>query len=258
MKGLVLAGGYGKRLRPYTQNLPKPLLEVAGQPLVTYPLLLFKRYGIENVVLCVGYLWEKIKGRLGDGKEYGISIRYAVEDTPLGTGGAIWNAFNQNMVEGDFFVLAYSDTIMKLNLSEMMENAIKHDCSVIGVVKPRNPYGVVEIKEWKGKIGEIVEFREKPIMQQYVNAGIYVIKKEQVAPFLKYPVEKQISFEKEVIPAMLEKGEKVLAYDITRENDWFWYPIDTCKEFENANGKDREAIERILEELSTPVNLRLI
>ena len=92
MKAIILAGGLGERLRPLTDNVPKPLLPVKGKPIVQHAIENFKKHGIKDIVLSVGYRADKIKEYFGDGSKFGVKISYCVEDEPLGTGGAIKKA----------------------------------------------------------------------------------------------------------------------------------------------------------------------
>ncbi|RLG09596.1 MAG: nucleotidyltransferase, partial [Thaumarchaeota archaeon] len=92
MKAVILAGGYGKRLKPYTENVPKPLLSVAGRSILEWQIRWLKHYGFREILICAGYLKEKIVNEVGSGTKYGVKVGYVVEDKPLGTGGAVKNA----------------------------------------------------------------------------------------------------------------------------------------------------------------------
>ncbi|MCL7386798.1 MAG: nucleotidyltransferase family protein, partial [Thaumarchaeota archaeon] len=92
MKAAILAGGYGKRLRPLTETIPKPLLPVGDRGIIEWQISWLKQHGISEIVICAGYLKERIVERLGDGSRYGVKIEYAFEEKPLGTGGALKNA----------------------------------------------------------------------------------------------------------------------------------------------------------------------
>ena len=92
MRAIILAGGLGTRLRPLTENTPKPLLPVKNRPIIEHAIINFKKHGINDIVLSIGYLADKIKDYFGTGENWGVSISYVVEDQPLGTGGAIKKA----------------------------------------------------------------------------------------------------------------------------------------------------------------------
>jgi mannose-1-phosphate guanylyltransferase len=118
VKALVLAAGYGERLRPLTDTIPKPLIEVGGQPLIYYPLLLLRHAGIREVVVNVHYLAGKIEAALGHGQALGLAITYAPEPVLLGTGGPL--LVLRDYLHGEPFLILNSDTIMDLDLPAMI------------------------------------------------------------------------------------------------------------------------------------------
>jgi NDP-sugar pyrophosphorylase family protein len=118
MRALVLAAGIGERLRPLTETTPKPLLEIGGRPLIHYPLAMLRRAGIRDVAINVHHLAEKISNALGDGARFGINITWAPEPTLLGTGGPL-NGL-KDFLGADTFVIANSDTILDLDLAEVI------------------------------------------------------------------------------------------------------------------------------------------
>jgi mannose-1-phosphate guanylyltransferase len=118
MKALVLAAGIGERLRPLTETTPKPLLEIGGRPLIHYPLAMLKRAGITNVAINVHHLANKLEDALGDGGRFGIAITWAPEPKLLGTGGPL-NGL-KGFLGADTFVIANSDTILDLDLSQVI------------------------------------------------------------------------------------------------------------------------------------------
>jgi Nucleoside-diphosphate-sugar pyrophosphorylase involved in lipopolysaccharide biosynthesis/translation initiation factor 2B, gamma/epsilon subunits (eIF-2Bgamma/eIF-2Bepsilon) len=114
MKAAILAGGYGKRLRPLTETIPKPLLPVGERGIIEWQISWLKQHGISEIVICAGYLKERIVERLGDGSRYGVKIEYAFEEKPLGTGGALKNA--RYLLENeDIFLLVNGDVLTDLN-----------------------------------------------------------------------------------------------------------------------------------------------
>jgi NDP-sugar pyrophosphorylase family protein len=118
MRALVLAAGLGERLRPLTDSVPKPMLDLGGRPLIRYPLAMLKRAGITEVAINVHHLASAIEGGLGDGSRLGLTITYAPEPVLLGTGGPL-NGL-RDFLGGDSFVIANSDTILDLDLSAMI------------------------------------------------------------------------------------------------------------------------------------------
>src|SRR5215472_774208 len=118
MKALVLAAGYGERLRPITDTIPKPLVEIGGRPLIHYPLLLLRHTGIRDVAVNVHHLADKIEAVLGDGRSLGLAITYSPEPVLLGTGGSL--VALRDYFGGEPFLILNGDTILDLDLPAMI------------------------------------------------------------------------------------------------------------------------------------------
>ncbi|MGH7813557.1 MAG: nucleotidyltransferase family protein [Candidatus Binataceae bacterium] len=118
MRAIVLAAGRGERLRPLTDTIPKPMLEVGGRPVIHYVLRMLRRAGIADVAINLHHLGDRIRGGLGDGAQFGMRIRWAPEPVLLGTGGPI--AALRDYLSDDTFVIANSDTILDLDLAAMI------------------------------------------------------------------------------------------------------------------------------------------
>jgi len=219
MKAVILAGGLGRRLRPLTDDTPKPLLKVSGKPIIVRQIEWLKKHGIDEIIICAGYLREKIIKELGNGCKYDVKIGYVVEDQPLGTGGAIKNTeiFLKN--ETGFYILN-GDVLTNLDPNELRSIGEKYIGS-IALVHLKSPYGIVEIK---GE--EIVRFREKPLIKEYwINAGIYYFKPQ----IFKYLPDRG-DIEKETFPILAKRG---LLKAVKYENV-FWKSIDTHKDLQEA------------------------
>ena len=219
MKAVILAGGLGRRLRPLTDDTPKPLLKVSGKPIIVRQIEWLKKHGIDEIIICAGYLREKIIKELGNGCKYDVKIGYVVEDQPLGTGGAIKNTeiFLKN--EMGFYILN-GDVLTNLDPNELRSIGEKYIGS-IALVHLKSPYGIVEIR---GE--EIVRFREKPLIKEYwINAGIYYFKPQ----IFKYLPDRG-DIEKETFPILAKRG---LLKAVKYENV-FWKSIDTHKDLEEA------------------------
>ncbi|MHA1615846.1 MAG: nucleotidyltransferase family protein [Candidatus Njordarchaeales archaeon] len=224
MKALILAGGFGKRLRPYTENIPKPLVRVKGKPILVHQIEWLKKFGIRDIVLAVGYLKEKVIEEIGSGKNFGVRVAYVVEEEPLGTAGAIKNAENVLHNEKFFFVLN-GDIITDIDLNVIIDKILNSGHNVLGVlalVPLPSPYGIIEIDDE----GRILQFREKPVLRNYwINAGVYCFRPE----IFEYLPEKG-DIERTAFPKLAEEG-KLLA--VPFENV-FWKAIDTHKDIEEA------------------------
>ena len=220
MKGLILAGGKGTRLRPLTLNTPKPIVPVANRPFLLYQLDLMKSAGITEIILSLSYQPRKIEDLLKDGADYDVLVRYAVESAPLGTAGAFKNA--EAWIEGPTVVFN-GDVLTSLDLGALIEtHREKGAVATIFLTPVEDPtaYGLVETDS----SGRIHRFLEKPGMDEItcntINAGIYVLEPSLLEHM---PQGKPFSFERELFPALLEKGEPMYAV----VPDCYWIDIGT-------------------------------
>ena len=134
MRAMILAAGKGTRLRPLTESVPKPLLEVAGRPMIAFPLQLLREAGIEEVVINLHHLGQQIRRRLGDGKAYDVRITYSEEDPILDTGGAI-AAAREFLGRGTFVVLN-ADTVINLRLHDVIDFHRQRRATATLVLRP--------------------------------------------------------------------------------------------------------------------------
>jgi len=219
VKAVLLAGGYGKRLRPLTDSIPKPLLEVAGKPIIVWQIEWLKGYAIREFVVCAGYLREMIVQTLGSGGKFGVRIGYSVEDEPLGTGGALKNA--EHLLKSDRqFIVVNGDILTTLNplkMTELLDNCV----ACIALTRLPSPYGIVEFDSVSHKVSR---FEEKPRLPNYINAGVYAF----TADIFKYLPEKG-DLEKHTFPNLVERG-LVCAHPYEAE----WISIDSHKDLEEA------------------------
>lgn len=224
MKAVILAGGYGKRLRPLTEEIPKPLIEVAGKPIIVWQIEWLKRHGIKDFIILVGYLRDRIIERIGSGQALGVKVAYVVEDEPLGTGGALKNA--EHLLRGEeVFLVLNGDIITDLDPLKLVD-ALKSRPGAVGAIAAiplRCPYGLLEIT---GE-GLVKGFKEKPILRDYwVNAGVYALRSE----ILDYLPEKG-DIERTAFPKLASEG-RLLA---VKYLDVYWRSIDTFKDVEEAS-----------------------
>ncbi len=239
MKGIIIAGGAGTRLRPLTYSRPKPLIPVVNRAFLEYQVALLKRHGIDEVIFCTNYMADKIQGHFGDGSKFGVSMRYAIEDTPLGTAGAIKNA--QNLTGRDTFVVLNGDVLTDFDLSEIIrfhkDNHALVTLTLKDVPSP-SPYGVIITDEH----GRVREFREpseatkkmlaanpnmEPTGIDYINAGIYIMEPEALDAI---PTGRPVSIERETYPQLLEQGKPVFAFAATG----YWLDIGRPEQYRQA------------------------
>lgn len=220
MIGAILAGGYGKRLRPHTDRIPKGLLELReGYTILHKQLDDFSYAGIRKVFMLTGYLSERIEQTFGS--EYrGMSIVYLREDKPMGKMFSMRNLISAS--DSDVMV-RNGDTVCDVDLRRMIDSSSGSGKPLtIHVTKLRSPYGIVEIDR-----GLIRNFMEKPVLDVFINAGIYVIRKDIFHYFLEASgsVEPELS----VFPLLAERG---LVSSYYEEGEWFG--IDSEKDLEGA------------------------
>ena len=219
---LVLCGGFGKRLRPLTDHVPKPMLEVAGKPMLQHHIDIFKKAGFTNFVFCTRYKHEVIEKYFGDGSKFGVKIRYSEEKEPLGTSGAIkLGAKGANdtiiVVNGD--VLYDADPAEILKFHEGVKEKTPELLATVFLVQMRSPYGIVKMDE-----NLIREFREKPLLNEWLNAGIYVLESKLISTLPEKGAIETLSF-----PGLAKEG-KIVGF----KHRGKWRDIGTIKDYETA------------------------
>ena len=171
MKAVILAGGLGTRLQPYTTFLPKPMLPLGEKPILEHLIDWTRKNGVKSVVLCVSYLRKTIEDYFEDGKRFGVSIEYAVSNRPLATAGQLKTA--EKFID-DTFVCMYGDSIFDFNLRNMINQHKKKKSFVtmsLYEYKTNLPYGVIETT----KTDKVVAWNEKPEIKANINMGCYVM-----------------------------------------------------------------------------------
>jgi NDP-sugar pyrophosphorylase family protein len=213
MKAIILAGGRGKRLRPITDYVPKPLVPIKNIPIIEWQLRYLKKFGIDEVIICTGYKQEMIENHLNM-KDIGIKIKYSIEKTPLGTGGAIKKA--GKMINDKSFFVINGDTITNIDLKKLATKK-----NVIAAIELRTKYGILETEDDK-----IINFKEKKeISDTWMNAGIYHLQKEVLK---ELPNKGDI--EKTVFPDYAKKGK----LNTIKFKNAKWYSVDSFKDMEEC------------------------
>lgn len=224
-KAILLVGGYGTRLRPLTEDVPKPMLPLAGLPVTEHQLMMAKRAGISDIVLATSYLSEVFIPYFGDGSTFGMKITYAVEAVPLGTGGAIRNAA---LMLGDAFlasdeplVIFNGDIITHHHLDRQIAFHRDKQADVtlhLTQVDDARAFGCVPT-DGDGRVTAFLEKMENPITNS-INAGCYVFQPhvlERIAP------DTVVSVEREVFPQLVAAGARVFGY----HEQAYWLDIGT-------------------------------
>jgi NDP-mannose synthase len=222
MKAVVLAGGKGTRLAPYTKILPKPLMPIGDMPILEVILRQMKAAGIGNVVLTVGHLSELLRAFFQDGHQLGLQIEYSYEQCPLGTAGPI------ALIDGlnDTFVVTNGDVLTTLSLKELIKfHKEQHATATIAVHhrKVKIDLGVVE----SDASARINGYIEKPVYDYCVSMGIYVFE-PRVISFI--PRGEYLDFP-DLVKKMVAAGEKVVGYHF----EGYWQDLGRPDDYELAS-----------------------
>jgi NDP-sugar pyrophosphorylase family protein len=180
---VIMAGGMGKRLRPHTENCPKPMLPVAGKPMLEHIIDRAKKEGFIHFVISINYLGHMIESHFGNGDNLGVKIHYLREQSPLGTVGALSLLSPMPSLP---FVVTNGDVVSDIRFSEILDFHSRHSADATMAVRLhewQHPFGVVQTQGV-----EIIGFDEKPIARSHINAGVYVL--ETSALQLLKPEEK--------------------------------------------------------------------
>ena len=220
MKAVILAGGFGKRLKPLTDNRPKPMIEILDKPILEWQIKHLAKNNIKEIIICVGYLKEQIIDFIASGNKFDVHVAYTVEDEPLGTGGALKNTYSLLKDEKNGFFMINGDILTNINFLDL---ANENNHSKLALVPLKSPYGIVEFDENLNVTG----FEEKPnIDGKWINAGIYFFNQE----VFDYLPERG-NIETTALPAMA-KEQKLKAKNF--ENS-FWKSIDSHKDIEESS-----------------------
>ncbi len=229
MKAVVMAGGEGSRLRPLTSRRPKPLAPVVNKPVMEHIVDLLRRYGVTEIVATLHYLADEIESYFGDGSSFGVSMNYVVEDTPLGTAGAVKLA--EDLLGNEPFLVISGDALTDLNLDALVADHVRTKAAAtITLQRVTNPleFGVVITDEES----RITRFLEKPswgeIFSDTINTGIYVLD-----PIVLSYMErgKAYDFSRDIFPRLLHEGKVVSGY-ITTD---YWTDIGNLQQYQQAN-----------------------
>jgi len=225
LKALILAGGQGLRLRPLTDDKPKPLVAVNGKPIAEWQLdWLIENVELEQATFLCGYKWTRLKEHFGSDYR-GVRIDYSVEEAPLGTGGAFRKAIAGAKIGDEDVLMMNGDIITDLPLGGMVaahSSAKSHPTITLLLVPYRSRFGIVHID----KQNLVKRFEEKPEFQDvWINGGVYVADPKRLMAHL--PEKGDI--ERETFPKLVVSGE-IMAYPYRG----FWSLIDSVKDIQEA------------------------
>ena len=225
LEAILLVGGQGTRLRPLTISTPKPMLPVAGYACTEHQIALARESGVERIILGTSYRAEVFEEHFGHGENFGVELVYAVEDEPLGTGGAIRNAAaHLTCGPNDPVIVFNGDVLTGLDIAGLVQKWRDADADValyLTRVEDPRPYGLVPTDA----NGRVLEFREKPttpeeIVTDQINAGCYVFKRSIIDSI---PSDRPVSVERETFPELLAADRIVIGV----VDEGYWLDLGT-------------------------------
>jgi NDP-sugar pyrophosphorylase family protein len=223
-KAVVMAGGFGTRMKELTKGTPKPMLPLKGKPILEYTIDMCKLYGITDIAISVYYLGDQIKAYFGDGSRFGVNITYFEEPEPLGTAGVL-RLYKDWLNEP--FVMCNADELKDIDLHDMYRAHVASGAlatDALTAVEDPSQYGVVALTG-----NRIDKFVEKPKLEEapsnLINAGLYIIEPEVVAMI----PEGFCMIEKAIFPVLAEKG-KLYGFQFAGQ----WYDTGTPERYATA------------------------
>lgn len=230
MKAVIIAGGRGERLRPLTQDRPKPMVPVAGKPLIFYLLERLPAWGIRKVAITTGYLGERLRQAVGDGSRWGLEVRYAEEPSPRGTAGGVRDL--RDFLDDTFLVIS-GDALCELDVDRLVSvHGAGGNIATLCLAAPESAlrFGLVRTH------GDRVHaFAEKPTLDRLlpgagINTGIYLLEPEALAGV---PAEGMVDFAKDVFPALLASGNAIGATYATA----YWRDVGTLSAYREVHAE---------------------
>ncbi|MFZ7137694.1 MAG: nucleotidyltransferase family protein [archaeon] len=236
VKGMVLCGGKGTRLRPLTNYIQKTMVPVGlkQKPLLEYVVKLFKYHGVKDLVFLVNYKSEQITNYFEDGSRFGVNITYVKDDpNSKGTGGAVLTAYNQGAISKDDTLLVYyGDIVTDIDLSGLVEYHNKNNAWTTLALSSgfKTRVGVASLDD----NSKVIDFEEKPVLKKPVTIGISVLKGEMLKLMKQLKGDNiELDFMGEVLPHLLKEEKPVYGY-VTPA---FWYDVLSTEAYEKLDQK---------------------
>jgi NDP-sugar pyrophosphorylase family protein len=223
MRAMILAAGKGTRLRPLTESVPKPLVQVAGRPMIAFALQLLRQAGIQEVVVNLHYLGHQIRAALGDGSSYGVRLTYSEEDPILDTGGGIEAA--RAFLQDDTFVVVNADVVIDLRLRDVIDFHRRRSAMATLVLRPdpqaerRDDIGIDSSQHIRRFLGRTYEGALPCTADRYLFASVHVFE-PRVFDYMQPGV---YSITRDVYPRLLAAGEPIYGY----VHSGYWRVLDT-------------------------------
>ena len=221
MEVIIIAGGYGKRLLPLTQDTPKPMIKIVDSSMIEVVIENFKKYGFFNFTISVNYLSEKITSHLGDGSKLGTNIEYINEKEPLGTAGSL--ALKNKLEDNQSYIVTNSDVLIDLDFRDLVKHHEQTNADITICTKFHEiniPYGVVNSKE------TVQSIEEKPNKTYWVNSGLYILKSEVIKD-IKLNQHLDMT---DLITKQIANGAKVVSFPVLG----YWKDVGHKDQLEEA------------------------
>lgn len=218
---VIMAGGKGTRLRPHTENCPKPLLPVGGKPMLEHIIERAKAEGLTDIILAIHYLGHMIEDYFGDGSKWGVHISYLREDKPLGTAGALNLLDPRPSVP---FLVTNGDVLTEVRYGEVLDFHMRNNAQAtmaVSLYEWQHPYGVVRTNGVN-----ITGFEEKPVYRTHINAGVYVLSPEAI----ELIPEGSNCDMPDLFQNLINQEKKAIVYPIHEH----WLDVGRLSDFEQA------------------------
>lgn len=250
-----MAGGEGKRLRPLSYYLQKCMIPIGDKqrPLLEYVLRLLRYHGIRDITMLVGYKGEQIMSYFDNGSRFGVDITYSQDDpTMRGTGAALFNLYQNRLLNSDGFILVYyGDILSNIDLTAMLtQHEETGSAATLALAQGYNvPVGVAKVKG-----DNVVGWAEKPTIDLHVGIGILALNAEALRelPHLSYGKE-ELDIMRDLVPYLVARGDPIHAY----VTDCFWYDVGSVEKYEKLDNGVVEKHFSFLYDLNTP-RLRIV
>ncbi len=228
-KVVLMVGGVGKRLRPLTNDTPKPMLHVGNRPILQTIVEQISHCGFSNIIMCVGYKSNIIQDFFGDGSKFGVNIEYIIEENKMGTVGAL-SLLSESQKPNKPFIVMNGDLLTSVSFSNLLDFHMSHDGEATISIKEYSlqvPYGIVEMQGEK-----VLSMKEKPVQKFFISAGIYVLN-----PSCINYIDKGKYFDINTLFEKLTNLNKVISAFPIRE---YWLDIGRIDEYNRANHEYHE------------------
>lgn len=224
MKAVIMAGGKGTRLQPFTASFPKPLMPLGDMPVLELLLHQLRRAGVDEVYLAVNHLHHLIRAFCGDGSRFGLTINYSLEDSPLGTAGPLGGLLND---VGENFIVTNGDLLTTFDIARLIRSHSERGSDATICVYEREvkiDFGLIQV----GPDMSLQGYLEKPMNKHLVSMGLYVLRRDAIAPHVQLGVHLDMP---DLLMKLLNSGNKVHCH---QQPESFWLDIGRPEDYATA------------------------